>query len=177
MNFDTLNKERRTIRKYTDKPVDKSLIDEILNAAILAPSWKNCQSSRYYVIMSNEICSEIRTCLPSFNAQRSENATLIVTTFVKGISGCNPDGSFSNEVGEGWACYDLGLQNQNLMLKAKDLGLDTLVMGLRNSDKIREILNIPEDEVIVSVLAVGYRAENPDMPKRKDIDEIAKFFY
>ncbi len=176
MELDTLIKERRSIRKYTDKPVDKALIEEMLNAAILAPSWKNCQSSRYYVVMSKDICSEIRTCLPSFNAERSENATLIVTTFVKGLSGCNPDGSFNNEVGEGWACYDLGLQNQNLMLKAKDLGLDTLVIGIRDSDKIRPILNIPDEEVVVSILAVGYKDENPSMPKRKAIEEISKFF-
>ena len=39
-------------------------------------------------------------------------------------------------------CYDLGLQNENLILKAKELGYGTLIMGLRAGDKLREILSI-----------------------------------
>ena len=54
-----------------------------------------------------------------------------------------------------------------LILKAKDLGLDTLVMGIRDSEKIREALNIPENEEIVSVISVGYRAVDPGNAKEK----------
>ena len=60
-----------------------------------------------------------------------------------------------------WGCYDLGLQNENLILKATDLGLSTLIMGLREADRLREILNIPETETIVSVIAIGIAAEEP----------------
>ena len=70
----------------------------------------------------------------------------------------------------------MGLQNENLILKATELGLSTLIMGLREADKLREILNIPETETIVSVIAVGQAAEEPIRPHRKEIDEIAKFF-
>lgn len=69
-----------------------------------------------------------------------------------------------------------GLHNETLILKAKDLGLDTLVMGIRDSEKIREALNIPENEEIVSVISVGYRAVNPEMPKRKSMADITKFY-
>ena len=71
-----------------------------------------------------------------------------------------------NELGNGWGCYDLGLQNENLVLKAADLGLSTLIMGLREADRLREILNIPETETIVSVIAVGKAAEEPIRPHR-----------
>ena len=53
---------------------------------------------------------------------------------------------------------------------------DVMIMGIRDADKIRHILNIPETETIVSVIAVGKPAEEPLRPKRKDIAEIAKFF-
>ncbi|MDP2842713.1 MAG: nitroreductase family protein [Acetobacterium sp.] len=62
------------------------------------------------------------------------------------------------------------------ILKAIDLGLDTLVMGIRDTDKIREILSISQDETIVSVIALGYRVQEPKMPKRKTVAEIVKFF-
>ena len=49
-------------------------------------------------------------------------------------------------------------------------------MGLRDSDKIREILDVPETETIVAVIAVGYGAESPNKPKRKTPDDIVKFW-
>ena len=49
-------------------------------------------------------------------------------------------------------------------------------MGLREADRLREILNIPETETIVSVIAIGKAAEEPIRPHRKPIEEIAKFF-
>ena len=88
---------------------------------------------------------------------------------------CN-DGNPVNEAGDGWGYYDLGLQNENLLLKATELGLDTLVMGIRDGEAIREMLNIPETENVVAVIAVGYKAKEANMPKRKEVEEIAKFF-
>ena len=57
-----------------------------------------------------------------------------------------------------------------------ELGLDTLVMGIRDGEAIREMLNIPETENVVAVIAVGYKAKEANMPKRKELEEIAKFF-
>ena len=64
----------------------------------------------------------------------------------------------------------------NLLLKATELGLSTLVMGIRDNEKIKKILGIPETEAAVSVIGVGYSNAVPAMPKRKEIDDIAKFF-
>lgn len=77
---------------------------------------------------------------------------------------------------KGWGYYDLGLHNENFILKAKELGLGTLVMGIRDGEKIQEMLEIPETEMVVSVISVGYIKENPPKPKRKDVDDILKFF-
>ena len=55
---DVLN-ERRSIRNYdADKKVTKEQLEIIINAAILAPSWKNLQTSRYYCILSDEMIKE-----------------------------------------------------------------------------------------------------------------------
>ena len=53
---------------------------------------------------------------------------------------------------------------------------DTLIMGMREADKLRELFAIPEDETIMAVIALGYRAEEPNRPERKELDEIVKFF-
>ena len=50
-------------------------------------------------------------------------------------------------------------------------------MGIRKADKLREELSIPDEEEVVSVISLGYRDIEPQMPKRKDLSEIAKFFW
>lgn len=179
MEFATLLKERRSIRSYRpDTRIEKETVEELLRAAGQAPSWKNSQTGRYYVVMSPEKVQEIKeNCLPSFNQNSCSNApVLIVTAYEKNRSGFERDGQPVNELGNQWGAYDLGLQNENLILKARESGLDTLIMGIRDSSKLRSLLSIPDSQEIVAVIALGLRNINPDAPARKDIDEIAKFF-
>ena len=179
MEFQKVIETRRTVRKYSaDERVTREQMEELLRAAQEAPSWKNSQTGRYYCVLSEDMVNKIRMeCLPGAgNSGKSEHAALIVTTFVHDRAGFQKDGTADNELGNGWGCYDLGLQNENLVLKAVDLGLSTLIMGLREADRLREILNIPESETIVAVIAVCKSAEEPIHPQRKPIEEIAKFF-
>lgn len=178
MELNQVLEARRSIRHYQDQPVDLTLIGQMIEAAILSPSWKNSQTARYHVVSSPEMLKKIKTdCLPDFNQKNCQDApVLIICTFVKNRAGFERNGQPSNEVGQGWGFYDCGLHNETLILKAKDLGLDTLVMGIRDSEKIREALNIPENEEIVSVISVGYRAVDPEMPKRKSMADITKFY-
>ena len=180
MELQAVMEKRRSIRNYNpERKVTKEQLEELIKAASYAPSWKNLQTSRYYCVLSENAVKELREkCLPEFNQANSDGAgAYIVTTFVKGMVGFDKNtGSPVNEAGDGWGYYDLGLQNENLVLKAVDLGLSTLIMGLREADRLREILNIPESETIVAVIAVGKAAEEPIHPQRKPIEEIAKFF-
>ncbi len=173
MEYCDLIEKRRSIRKYAKKDVTKEQIEELVKAAQMAPTWKNSETGRYYAIIG-EAADEIRKeILPSFNQKNSTNAALIITTFVKGISGFK-GGEAENELGNKWGAYDLGLQNAYLVLKAADMGLDTLIMGIRDADAIRKHLYIPSDEEVVSVIAVGYRELEPSFPARKELDDILK---
>ena len=180
MEFQKVLETRRSVRKYDPNvSVTRKQMEELIRAAQEAPSWKNSQTGRYYCVLSEEIADKIReTCLPQArNAEKSKHAALIVSTFVHNCAGFQKDGiTPENEIGNGWGCYDLGLQNANLILKATDLGLSTLIMGLRNADKIREMLSIPESETIVAVIAVGTADEEPSRPKRRELEDVLKIF-
>ena len=67
------------------------------------------------------------------------------------------------------------MQAMNLCLKAHELGLATLIMGIYDEAAIRKFFNIDENQIIVAVIAVGYAAEEPPMPKRKTVDDITVF--
>lgn len=177
MEFQKVIESRRSIRKYDpDQKVTKTQLTEMVEAAMLAPSWKNSQTARYYCVVSEEMAEKVRTeCLPAFNANNSAGAgALIVTAFVRGRAGYNGEEP-ANELGDGWGIYDLGLANENLLLKAEELGLGTLVMGIRDEKMLRELLNIPEEETVVSVIAVGYADISPKMPARKALEDVAVF--
>lgn len=179
MELDTVLENRRSIRQYKeDQIISKEIIEQLIDAAILAPSWKNSQTGRYYVVSTKEMLEKVkRESLPEFNQESSKNApVLIITAFEKNRSGFTREGKEENELGNGWGCYDLGLQSENLLLKATELGLGTLVMGIRDCEKLRKILSISDSQEIVSVIAVGYFDTPVDKPKRKEIKDITTFY-
>ena len=174
MEFQELISARRSIRKY-EAPTDHDTLAKILRQAQKAPSWKNQQTSRCYVVGTPETLEDFRSAvLPSFNQNSSANAALIVTTYVKNVVGFN-DGTPVNEIGNGWGAYDLGLHDAYLILAAKDAGYDTLIMGIRDAGAIRAKLNIPEEEEIMSVIAVGKRGEDPSERPRKNPEDVIRF--
>ena len=176
MEFNELLKERRSVRSYKDESIPHADLASIAEAAQMAPSWKNLQASRVYIAESKEVLEELRIRgLPSFNQKSSANAVLMVTTFVKAQAG-HTGGAPDNELGDMWGAYDLGLHDAYLILAARDLGYDTLIMGIRDAEEIRRILSIPEAEEIVSVIAVGKRNQEPSLRPRKAPVDVIRYF-
>lgn len=171
MEFKDLIQVRRSIRKYADKAVDTEIIKEIIADTVQAPTWKNSETGRYYIANTPDAIERAAKGLAPFNQNSSQNAALIVTTFVSKVAG-HTNGEPDNEAGDLWGAYDLGLQNAYLCLAASDRGLDTLIMGIRDEAVIREELQIPAEETIMAVLALGYRDGEPSVRVRKKFEEI-----
>lgn len=165
MEFCELVKTRRSCRSYEKANVSKQDIEEIITCALQAPSWKNSETGRYYVAIEDDAINEVYNCLPEFNQKSSKNAAYIIATFKKGESGNGDDN---------WGCYDLGLQNSYLILKAKELGYDTLIMGLRDENRLREIFSIPDDEIMLPVIAIGKANVELTNRPRKTLDEVLR---
>ena len=175
MEFSKLIETRRSIRKYASA-ASKEDIEAILTMAQQAPSWKNGQPTRCYAVVTPEMLQKVSEAgLPAYNQNSSKGAALIVTTFVKNLSGFTPDGP-ANRAGNYWGAYDLGLHDAYLVLAASELGFDTLIMGMRDADALKEILGIPDSEEVMSVISVGKRAQEPGMRPRLSVEEMTKFF-
>ena len=147
----------------------------LLTAVQEAPSWANFQPSKYYVAIGKEKLEAVQN-LVGGNKDRIINApVLIVSTFEKGKSGFF-DGKATNEIGDGWGAYDNGLSNCYLIMQARAMGFDTLIMGMRDSDGLRKEFNIPAEETVMAVIALGYRSGEPKQPGHRPFDEVVKFF-
>ena len=150
-------------------------VKELFAAVQDAPSWANQQPSKYYVAMSEEKLKAVQN-LVGQNKERIANApVLIVSTFERGKSGFHGDEPV-NEVGDGWGAYDNGLSNCYLIMKARAMGFDTLIMGMRDADPLRELFAIPSNESVMAVIALGYRADEPKRPQHRGLDEILKIY-
>ena len=174
MEFNKLIKERRSIRAYKDVDVKKKDIETIIKTTLMAPSWKNSETGRYYVAISKEAKKVVYDCLPGFNQNSSKNASYIIATFKKDLSGTQSTGVFADNLRNSWGAYDLGLQNSYLILKAKDLGYDTLIMGLRNEKALRKYFNIGNDEIMMPVIAIGKKKVKAKLNKRKETKEVLR---
>jgi len=176
MTLNEIALHRRSIRKYDGRPVTREELQTLVRFAQEAPSWKNQQTSRYHIVISPEMVAKARTCLGGTNPQKTEGVgALVIATFKHDIVG-HTHGVPDNEGGNGWGWYDLGLQNAYLLLKAAELDIDTLVIGIRHADQLRALLQIPEDETIGAVIAVGHRVEDAKRPPRKELEEIVDFY-
>lgn len=177
VSFDEVMTSRRSVRDFDgSKTISQTEIRTLIEATQDAPSWTNSQPTRYYVALSPEKMESVRDLLPEFNQNNTDGASAyIVSTFVKGQSGFYR-GIPSNEVGDGWGAYDNGLANAYLILKARAMGFDTLILGGRDAEGLRTLFEIPEEERVMAVIALGYRASTPTRPGRKPVDEILKIF-
>ena len=175
-SLDEVFASRRSIRAYeAGKTISEAEVRELLTAAQNAPSWANQQPSKYYVAIGAEKREAVLELIGG-NKERVINAPVfLVSTFEKGKSGFFR-GNPLDATGDFWGAYDNGLSNAYLVLKARAMGFDTLIMGMRNADALRALFEIPENEMILAVIALGYRAEDPSTPVHRPLDEIAKFF-
>lgn len=168
---------RRSVRKFTGQKVPHDLLAQVIALAAYAPTWKNTQISRYTAIDDPEVLRTIcETYVPEHNANIIGCCgTLIAQTFVKGRSGFNRDGSYTTDRQEGWQYYDCGIACQTLCLAAHDLGLGTVVMGVFDRKGLEQYLQIPEDQELMALIAIGYPNETPAAPKRKDVETLLTF--
>lgn len=175
-SFDEVLRTRRSVRSYdATKTISKEEVTELLTATQEAPSWANQQPSKYYVAITPEKINAVAE-LTGPNKDRIAGApVIVVSTFERSKSGFF-SGEATNEVGEGWGAYDNGLSNAYFILKARAMGFDTLIMGMRDADALRTLLIIPTNETIMAVIALGYRADEPQQPQHRPLDEIVSFY-
>lgn len=175
-SFDEVLTTRRSVRSYdASKKISEAEVRELLLATQEAPSWANQQPTKYYVAISEDKVKAVQDMVGGNKERIKDAPVLIVSTFERDKSGFF-QGNQTNEVGNGWGAYDNGLSNCYLILKARAMGFDTLIMGMRDADALRNLFSIPENETVMAVISLGYRAGEPNRPERRPLDDIVKFF-
>jgi nitroreductase len=185
--FDAL-KTRRSVRRYTDAPVDDSQIEAILEAGRWAPSWSNTQCWRFLVVRDPATRARMTESLqlfklPDKTIPNPATETLktvpvvIVVCAQMNVSGGPPmkpggaGGEFTSDKGD-WFMFDTALAVENMVLAAHALGLGTVILGTFDAPKLEKILEIPEGYRVVTMFPVGVPSGEGKVPPRKELSEI-----
>jgi nitroreductase len=159
-------RNRASIRTYKDRRIPRDDLLKILEAARLAQSAANRQPWQFIVVTNS---STRRRLVQAAGNQRfvGEAAAVIV---------CLADPQESAPVGpfEGFL-IDLSIAIENMALTAWELGIGSCWIGAFTEEKVRQLLDVPKNLRVTSLLTLGYPDEKPGSKYRKTLDEIAHF--
>ena len=176
MDWKTCITERRSIRNFKDMEIDNSVFEELITLSSHAPSWKNSQSVRYVIIKDKTLIKRISkegVLDFEFNQKTILKApALVLVCTLKERSGYNRDGSFSTTKETHWESFDSGVATQTLVLAAHGLGLASVIMGIFDEEKIKELVKIDDNLKVSALVALGYANEEVEMPKRKALEDL-----
>jgi len=171
MNFDEVIRKRKSIRKFSEKPVDKEAILQLLESARLAPSAVNFQPWKFYVCTSEEAKKAIRE---SYSREWFAGAQVYIVA-------CGDHSRSWKRPADGkdHCDIDIAIAVEHIVLKATDLGLGTCWVCNFDPLKVKEALHLSEEFEPIVLLPLGYPADNyeadPRNSKRKSLEEIAEW--
>lgn len=168
----------RSIRKYQDKPIDESLLNDILEAGSRASNTGNMQVYSIIVSKSQEIKEKLAPC--HFNQPMVKQAP-VVLTFCTDINRFNKwclqrkaTPGYDNFL---WFCnatIDAMLAAQNVCIAAEENGLGICYLGttLYCADKIVDVLQLPKGVIPITTVTMGYPDEHPEKQDRLPLPSI-----
>jgi len=169
-------RERRSIRKYQGKAIADHILDQVLEAVKWAPSWANTQCWEVIVVRSEQVKEELQSTLPKTNpaSRAMVEAPVVIVLCGKLKTSGYYKGEVTTKFGD-WFMFDLGIACQNLCLAAWDQGLGTVVVGLFDHEKAKEILAVPDGYEVVVMIPMGYPAKVASAPKRREASEFIHY--
>ncbi len=169
MDFRNVVKNRYTCKKYSDRKVESEKLQAILEAGRLAPTAKNLQEQRVYVVTGEESLSKIDSVTPC----RYGAPAVLVVAFDKNNVFTYPGGKYDS------GAEDAAIVATHMLLAAADQGVDSCWVNFMDPDRLAQVLGLPDSEKILMLLDLGYAAEGagplPNHASRKPLSETVRY--
>lgn len=196
--FASIAKERRATRNFLNRPLPAGTIEKILEVATHSPSGYNFQPWRFIVVRDPDNKKKLRAC--AYNQRQVEEAAAVficcghTTAWREDLvpiceeairrGAANPQylesvkknapAYFERIDRRAWAFKQVGLVAAHILLTAQSMGLSSGPMEGFDEAAVKKAFNIPEDVVVVMLIAVGHGADpKPPFPGRQPIAKIA----
>lgn len=160
--FQTI-RERRSVRLFKDQDVPKEMLIKILEAGQWAPTPSNVQSWRFIVVQEAKRLEILKTLSPGFSRQ----ARVAIA-----VCSDQRDTHFEESSRPILTAKEAAVAVQNMLLMAHALGLGSCPVVSFSETGIRELLELPAHISPVFLVALGFPAEFPSPPPRKELSRI-----
>lgn len=169
---------RRSIRKYKNRKVEKEKLDSILESARLAPSGSNTQPWTFIVVESPDTKEKLSS------ADHDQTWMMSAPVFIVCVADIRcriPEGKkvvlneTSPESELKQIIRDTAIAIEHILLEAEHLGLGACWTGWFEQSAIRPILNIPEDKYVCGIVTLGYSDETPNQRPRRSLQDIVRY--
>lgn len=155
---------RRSIRKFTNEPIEKNIIEKLIKAGMYAPSARNMQSWHFVLITERELLNKIPAAHPYAQMCTEAQAAIIVC------------GDLTIEESAEYNAINCSAATQNILLAAYDLGIGSVWLGVYpRKDRVEgvtRLLKLPSNIVPISIIALGYPGEKKENPERFNKERI-----
>ena len=165
-------KKRQSVRKYQDRPVEDEKLQQILEAARLAPSSSNSQPWHFIAVKDKQLKTKLLQAVPMGVAAINkfiDEAPLVIV-------GCVTPGFFqkvSSVFGRENHFIDVSIAMEHMVLVAEELGLGTCWIGWFDEGKVKKLLDVPRGAKVVAMLSLGIPKEGgTHATTRKALEEI-----
>jgi len=157
---------RRSVRSYQAKQVEEEKLQQVLEAARLAPSASNRQEWKFIVVRDEAMRKELARAAhgQSFIAQ----APVVIVACATSTEHVMPCGHPSHLV-------DLAIAIDHMTLAARELGLGTCWVGAFEQEEVKRLMGVPASATVVELLPLGYPTDWPGPRPRKDLSEIVSY--
>ena len=156
--------QRRSIRRFKQKPIALDFLQELVNVARVAPSAANLQPLEYIIIDDSPVCKQVFETInwaaylqPKWSPSPEEQPTAYIIIL------CNTEianASFSK--------YDVGLASENIMILAETEDVGSCMICSFNHESVRNLLKIPSKYSLETIIALGYKKEQAVMVPLED---------
>ncbi len=160
-------KNRRSIRQYSNLPVESEKISRILEAARLSPSANNNQPWSFVVVTQKEARESL---FPAYPREWFMTAQVVI------VACADPKKAWSNPNGEDYWKVDVAIAVHNMCLAAYELGLGSCWVAAFDEQKIKNALGVPKELRVLLLLTLGYSAEEKGpVTSRKPLEDIVRY--
>jgi len=166
MDFRELINTRYSVRAYKSEPVEDEKLQQVLDAARLAPTAANRQPFQLIVIHTAGREAELRRI---YKAEWFCKAPLVICACAV------PSRAWSRMDDKNYSDVDVTIAMDHLILAATELGLGTCWIAAFNPSATREVLGLPEDVEPVAFTPLGYPADQLGAKRREPLSELVRY--
>ena len=166
MNFNELINKRYSVRAYKPDKVEDEELQQVLNAACLAPTAANRQPIQFIVIHTADREKELNRI---YQREWFSKAPFVICACAV------PSQAWSRMDNKNYSEVDVTIAMDHLVLAATDLGLGTCWIAAFDPVAAREVLGLPNGVEPIAFTPLGYPADQPRLKKRKALSELVRY--